>query len=285
MTPISIEVRYMEDFDFILEQINVSIHAEGKIGIRTLNILRDIGIIDLEAFCTSRNLEISYILERLGYISPPLGFLLLQMNATRFILGKKNSYDTILGLLEPTYISTFLATTIRRKDMTVHGIKILTHVNLAKHTILSARFGKKVALIMLRIHDLKKTYVAPLRGLGTDLSYVSLSNVKLSDDKIIDILPLENYKKLLMSYFNLLDLILKGIKSRILDMAKKLGEGNTDTLSTEHVIELIIRSFGIHLLSNESYARFYVDAYIELEALKMTLKKILDQIIPQSGGS
>ncbi len=262
----------MREEIFLLEQLTVRVHAYGRIEPEVTDSLREIGILDLPRYCERRNLSIEEVLGRLGYFSPQIGFLLLQLNAPKILIGY-NKTSAVLGFLEPTFTATFLGTKIkRRKETFLYGTKILTHRNFVNQTIISAKLGSKVVLIPLHLDDLTTSYEIKLRGLRTEISYISIDEYPIQIPK--NVLGVDNYRKLLIRYASMLDALISGLKKRIADFSKDFVD--EEKVSTP--IESSIEAFGIHILNEESFVRFFIDAYLELKAIRSTLKRTINNI-------
>ena len=262
----------MSDNVLILEQLAVKIHSKGLIDREVLDTLRDVGVLSLTDYCARKNISLEETLEFLGYVSPQIGFLLLQINAPRMILNW-NGAVSVLGLIEPTFIANYLGTKIRRKDAPfLSGTKIITHRNVIDYVLTSAKVGGKIAFIPMETDSLTVTYETPLRGLGTMLTYISLNRqIDVEPRRIFDI---SSYRDILGRYVAMIQAILSGLSKRIVDLSRDM----LDKKDNESIIDLAIESFGIHLLNEESFVRFLLDAYVELKAIMETMRMCLLQI-------
>ena len=265
-------VSAMREERFVLEQLTVRVHAYGRIEPGITDSLREIGILDLPSYCERKNTSVEEVLGRLGYLSPQIGFLLLQLNAPKILVGYDKT-PAVLGFLEPTFTATFLGTKIkRRKENFLYGTKILTHRNFVNQIIISAKLGSKVVLIPLHLDDLTTSYEIKLRGLGTEICYISIDEYPIQIPK--NVLGVDDYRKLLVRYASMLDALIFGLEKRIADFSRDFT--NEEKVSTP--IESSIEAFGIHILNEESFVRFFIDAYLELKAIRSTLKRTINNI-------
>ncbi|MCR8487206.1 MAG: hypothetical protein NDP22_02190 [Crenarchaeota archaeon] len=259
-----------------LEYLTTRIHGLGKITAEIFDEIKALGLTNLVSYCESANLRLEEILSLLGYYSPPIGFLVLQLNAPRILVGL-DSDDTVVGFLEPTYIATHLGTKIRlRKEYTMLGTKLITHYELINRIVASAKIGREVALVCIDKKDLTVPYDIRLRGLATSISYVSIDSYNVQEFNTI---KLEDYKTILMEYLLMIDSLMSGLRNRLAGFLRDITDEKVNP-----DLETIIDAFGIYILNEESFVRFYMDAYIELKAVSAVLRETIKHIRKQLAG-
>lgn len=256
-----------------LELLTARIQGLCKITTEMLDEVKAIGIFDLPSYCKSKNLQPEDVLSLLGYYSPQIGFLLLQLSTPRILLNLE-SENAVVGFLEPTYISTSLGTRMKlKREYILSGAKLVTHWEFIDNIVVSAKLGKKVALVKVSTGDLSVSYEIRLRGLATSIKYCNIDSYPVQEFTSIG---LKDYEIALIKYSSMIDALASGIKRRLSEFKKDFKGDDADSS-----LEAIIDAFGIHILNEESFAKFYIDAYVELKALGAALKETIRHVHKQ----